>query len=145
VPILAIIKGVFASAKFWAAIGAAGLLTGFAIWGYNQVWTSGYRAAEVEYQAEKLKAVERAVKEARAQWERSSQAAMQQIEREREITERARELERDIRPTVEGSVPDACRDLGPDIQRLFNEAIRPGGDREGSPPSDPPGADGRMP
>jgi len=40
------------------------------------------------------------------------------------------------------TVPAECRDLGDDIKRVFNDAIRAGGDNEGSGAGAPTDTDG---
>jgi hypothetical protein len=126
------------SAKVWALIGALGGLAAFATWGYKQVYNAGYNAAENKWQTQQLLAIDDAVAEARAKWKVAADAAEVEIRIETEIVERVRIVERQVPVVIERSVPAECRDLGPDIQRLFNDAILAGGgDQAGGSGSTP--------
>jgi hypothetical protein len=67
---------------------------------------------------------------ARLRWDAAARRAEEELSRESRIAIEAREVERSIPRVVDESVAPECRDLGPDIQRLFNDAIDATGDRE---------------
>jgi len=129
---------IFKSAKVWGVIAALTALLGSAWVAYDRIYDSGYDAARVKYQSEKLHAIELALAAARAQWAESQEAAEVQIVVEEKIVERIRVVEREVPKIVEKFVPAECHDLGPDIRRLFNDAIRAGNSDEGSDSADTP-------
>ena len=121
--------------KVWAGIAAASAMLGAAWVVYDHVYDSGYNAARVKYQAEQLRAIEDALAAARAKWDESQEAAEVQIVIEEKIVERIRVVEREVPKVVERVVAAECRDLGIDIQRVFNDAIRAGDSDTGSSPA----------
>lgn len=123
---------IFKSAKVWGIIAAVTALLGSAWVAYDRIYDSGFDAARVKYQSEKLRGIELALTAARKQWEASQEAAEVQIVIEEKIVERIRVVEREVPKIVERVVAAECRNLGPDIQRLFNDAIRAGNTDEGS-------------
>jgi len=89
---------------------------------YNKIWNAGYESATHEYQKQLFIETQKAVDEARKNWELSAEAAAALFEKERDIQE-------DI-DNVTNQIPDVtsssdCLHLGPDVLRLFNESIRP--------------------
>lgn len=132
--ILPLLKGIPLKAFAYAAI--LSLVLG-AVWtAYNKVWTAGYNSAQLELQEETIKAANAAVEHARKQWEASAAAAESQIIVEEKIVEKIRVIEKEIPVVVEGVAPK-CRDLGPDVLRLFNDAINATGDQRKDPPAAP--------
>lgn len=111
------------SAKFWVITGVITAVLAFAKWGISGIYDAGYNAAELKWQTAQQAAINEAVDAAREQWEAASDAAEENIRVETEIVERVRIVEREVPRIVREVVPGECRDLGPDIQRLFNDAI----------------------
>ena len=116
---LAILK----SFRFWAIAGLVTAILAFAKWGYDQVYDAGYQAAELKWERAQTEAVHAAVRRARAAWELAAETAEENIRVETQIIERTEYIEVEVPKIVERVVPAECRDLGPDIQRLFNDAI----------------------
>lgn len=126
------IKLVLAAAVITAAAGA--------LWKFgDNRYDAGYAAAAGKHQEALRNETERAVARARARWEAAAQAGEEQIEREVKIKEVVRVIEKRIPVVVERTVPGECRDLGPAVQQLFNDAIR-GVPHERSAATDPAGA-----
>lgn len=90
--------------------------------GARVTWKAGYNAA----QAKAAVAYEKQIEAARLEWERASEVAREQILNEQRIAQRTQAINAAIPAAVEG-VPAECRDLGPDVMRLFNDAIDSGG------------------
>lgn len=120
------------SVRVWLIAGGLAAAVGSAWVAYNKIYQAGYDAAQVKYQTEQLRAVEDALASARAEWEVSRAAGEAEVIVEEKIVERVRVVEREVPRVVERVVRAECRDLGPDVQRLFNDAIRAGGSDEGS-------------
>lgn len=139
------VKGILGGrAKIVLAV-AALTAAGAALWKFgDNRYEAGYTAATSKHQEALLKETERAVARARARWEKAAQAGEEQIEREVEIKEVVRVIEKEIPVVVERLVPAECRDLGPGVQQLFNDAIR-GVPHEGSDADDPAGAEDPLP
>lgn len=123
---MSFVLGLAKSAKFWivsvAVIGVTALLA--TIWADR--YEQGYNAAELKWQQAQAEAIADAVAEARRLDAIAHEAAIANIEREVEIVERVKIVEREVPKIVERVVRPECRDLGPDIQRLYNDAIRAG-------------------
>lgn len=132
---MGIVLGLIKSARFWGVLGALAGLGTLATWGYNQVYSAGYTAAELKYKDAQLAAIEDAVGEARERWRLSAEAAEQEVRVETEIVERVRTIERRVPQVVEVAVPVDCHDLGDAVRELFNDAIRAGHDHQGSDPA----------
>jgi hypothetical protein len=89
---------------------------------YNRIWDDGYEAATHEYQKQLFIETQKAVEEARKNWELSAKAAAELLEKEREINKGTTDALKQIPEAVESS---DCTHLGDDVLRLFNESIRP--------------------
>lgn len=123
--------------KIWAYIILAGLLIGFATWAHGKVYDQGYDAALVEQFEVQQEAIADALRDARIQWELSAEVATDNIIIEEKIVERIKIVEREVPKIVERVVAAECRDLGPDIQRVFNDAITAANAGQGSNAADP--------
>lgn len=121
--VLAIAKALLKSGKFWVIAGAVTAVLAFARWGYNQVYDAGYTAAELKWTQQQQSAIDAAVERAKEQWVAASEVAEENIRVETEIVERVRIVEREVPRIVERVVRPECRDLGADVQRVFNDAI----------------------
>jgi predicted Zn-ribbon and HTH transcriptional regulator len=132
------IFGLLKSVKFWLILAAITAMLGFIKWGHGEVYDAGYNAAELKWRTAQQAAIDEAVAEAREADRIAHEAAMANIERETEIVEVVRVVEREIPRIVERVVIEKpeCRDLGPDIQRMFNDAIIASGGAEGLPAAD---------
>ena len=115
------------TAKFWVIAALVTALIAFAKWGYEEVYDAGYNAAELKWQQAQSEAILTAVRRAREAWELAAETAEENVRVETQIIERTEYVEREVPVVVERVVPAECRDLGPDIQRLFNDAIRASG------------------
>jgi hypothetical protein len=120
---IAFIAPLLKSFKFWAILGAVTAVMAFVRWGYGEIYQNGYNAAELKWREAQHLAINDAVADAREQWEAAAAEAAENIRVETEIVERVRVIEREVPRIVERFVTPECRDLGPDIQRVFNEAI----------------------
>lgn len=112
------------TAKFWAIMVTIVAVMAFAKWAHGAIYDAGYDAANVEWQREVIKLTEEIRAEEKAVWKISSEAAVDNIIIEEKIVERIKIVERDVPRIVKEFVTPQCRDLGPDIQRVFNNAIR---------------------
>ncbi len=117
------IFGLFKSLKFWAILTAVMAVMAFIKWAHGEVYDAGYNDAELKWRAAQAQAIADAVTEAKRATALAYAEAMANIERETEIVERVRVVEREVPRIVERVVQPECRDLGPDIQRVFNDAI----------------------
>mgnify|MGYP000727102770 CR=1 FL=1 len=103
----------------------AGILTSLlaAAWTtYDKIWTAGYNEAIIKIQTDNAKTVEGAVKRAQEQWEASAAAAATQLQAEDKISRGLRDVEKEI-PVVVETVAPGCRNLGPGILGMYNDAI----------------------
>jgi len=112
------------------------MVLGAAWTAYNKIWTSGYNQAQLELQDENIKVANAAVAEARRQWDAAAAAAATQLVVEENITESIRDVEKKIPVVVEGVDPQ-CRDLGPAVLGLFNEAVNAANNQSEAPPASP--------
>lgn len=124
--------------KIWAYLALAVVVLGFAKWAHGAVYEQGWNAANVANFEVQQEAIAEAVNEARIQWDLSVVAATDNIIIEERIVERVEFVEREVIKIVERVVVPECRDLGPDIQRVFNDAIRAAFGGEGENATDPP-------
>jgi hypothetical protein len=129
------------SVRFWGLLGAISGLAAVGAWGFKQVYNAGYNASEVKWQTQQILAIDQAVAEARSKWQIAANAAQAEIKIETKIVEKIRIVEREVPRIVETTVLAECRDLGPDIQRLFNDAILAGSGNEAGSPGSPPDPD----
>ena len=138
-PILIILKNLLLSPrglKFLAyGLLAAAVVSGAAVL-HHKVWQSGYDKAVSELKADQLEAIERAVADARREWERSNEVANAVLEKERALREVTNDLTKQIPKAVAGS---ECSHLGPDFLRVFNAATKGEGSDAGSAASAPSG------
>lgn len=120
---MSLLLGLLKSARFWvlsaAVIAASGVL--WKIW--NDRYDQGYDAAELKWRVAQQAAIDKAVAEARRLDAIAYEEAMANLETEVRIVERVRTVEKEVPKIVERVVRPECRDLGPDIQRVFNDAI----------------------
>lgn len=124
---IAFIAPLLKSFKFWAILGAVTAVMVFVRWGYGEIYQNGYNAAELKWRNAQQEAINEAVSDAQEQWEEAAAIASENIKVETEIVERVRVVEKEVPRIVERVVPAECRDLGPGIQRLFNDALRASG------------------
>jgi len=124
---IAAVAPLLKSFKFWAILAALSAVMVFVRWGYGEIYQNGYNAAELKWRNAQQQAINEAVADAKEQWEEAAATAADNIKAETEIVERVRIVEKEVPKIVERVVPAECRDLGPDIQRLFNDAIRASG------------------
>jgi len=117
--IMALLK----SAKFWVISALVIAVLGFMKWGYGEIYQNGYNEAELKWRTAQQEAIDEAVADARRDTALVYAEAMRNIENETEIIERIRVVEREVPKIVKEYVIPECRDLGPDIQRVFNDAI----------------------
>lgn len=96
---------------------------------FNKIWTAGYDTAQVEYQKQLLAETQKAVAEAKIQWARSAKVAAAILEKERQTNEDVNNVIDKIPAAV---INSGCDRVGPDVLRLFNEAINP--DRNAADP-----------
>lgn len=89
---------------------------------YNKIWDAGYDSATHEYQKQLFVETQKAVEEARKNWELSAKAAAALLEQERKTNEVIENVIKQIPDAVENS---DCDRVGADVLRLFNESIRP--------------------
>lgn len=120
--------------KVWAYVILAGLLVTAIGAGARQLYKSGYNAAVVEQQELAIERQNQAIEDARAEWERTNEAAEAEIIIEERIVEVIREVEREVPRVVERivEVTPECRDLGDDYAGLLNAAVRASNSRAGS-------------
>jgi hypothetical protein len=126
--VLALLK----TASFWMRAASIAALLGAGWKVLDTYYDRGYADAEAALQEQ--------IAEMRAENARlrsrnetlAREAAEENIRVEERIVERVRTVEREVPVVVERTVAAECRDLGPDVQRLFNDAIRAAGG-EGSP------------
>ena len=111
-------------AKTFAILGIVIVLVTAGGIAYNKVYDAGYLAAELKWRNAQQAAIADAVAAAREQWDEAAAVAAENLEKETEIVERVRIVEREVPKIVERVVRAECRDLGPDIQRVYNDAIR---------------------
>lgn len=124
--------------RIYAYIAAALLSIGGLAFGSTKLWHAGYdaRVAEqaLQYQAD----VETTAKRAAADWDKASSKAAQSLRTEQQIAEAIRANDREIPQMAEDL--GACRDLGPEFLRLFNETAAKANGAEGHPdPAKPAG------
>jgi len=91
---------------------------------YNKIWAAGYDEAIHEYQKQLFIETQKAVEEARKNWELSAQAAAVLLDAERKRNEVTVNVIKEIPEAIAGS---DCTHLGPDVLWLFNKSIRPTG------------------
>lgn len=89
---------------------------------YNKIWDAGYETATHEYQKQLFVETQKAVEEARKNWELSAEAAAALLDKERKTNEVITDVIKEIPDAVDSS---DCTHLGADVLRLFNESIRP--------------------
>lgn len=118
-----LILGLFKSAKFWVISAAVIAVSATLLTIWNDRYDQGYDAAELKWTRAQAQAIQDAVDAALHTQELIHAEALANIERETEIVERVRIVERRIPEIVEVSVPAECRDLGPDVLGLWNDAI----------------------
>lgn len=122
--------------KIWAYLALAVVVLGFAKWAHGAIYEQGWNAANVENFEVQQTAIADALKDARIQWELSAVAATDNIIIEERIVERIEFVDREVVKIVDRVVVPECRDLGPDIQRVFNDAIRAAFASQGSDATD---------
>ena len=120
--------------KIWAYVILAGLVIGAATAGAKAIYDSGYDAAVVEQQELAIERQNEAIADARAEWERTLEAAEAEIIIEERIVEVIREVEREVPRVVERivEVTPECSDLGTEYAGLLNAAVRASNSRAGS-------------
>jgi hypothetical protein len=118
------IGGLFKSFKFWGVIAAIGILTTFFMWWSSERYDAGYNASELKWRIAQQQAINDAVAEALDSQRLAHEEAIANLEKETEVIERVRIVEREVPKIVREFVQPECRDLGSDIQRVFNDAIR---------------------
>lgn len=128
------VKTLLKSGKFWAISGLVIAVLAFARWGYGQIYDAGYIAAELKWRNAQEVAILAAVEDAKIEWRLSTAASEANIEKEKEIIERVRIVEKLVPEIVERVVKPECRDLGSDIQRVFNDAIVESGNIQDATP-----------
>ena len=126
--------------KFWAVAGLVIAFMAFWQWDRGQAYDAGYNEAEVKWLTAQDAAIQEAVDKARADWDADAAIAADNIVTETEIVERVRVVEREVPKIVERVVQPECRDLGPDIQRVFNNAITASGANGESDSAESPAA-----
>jgi len=99
---------------------AVSLVTGAGIL-HHKIWQSGYDKAVAEMQSDQLEAIERAVADARQEWERSNEVANAVLDKERALREATNELTKQI---PKAAAESGCSNLGPEFLRLFNAATQ---------------------
>lgn len=135
------ILGLLKSVKFWLILGAITAVLAFAKWAHGEIYSAGYNAAELKWRDAQAEAIADAVADARTEWQITLDAAEENIRVETVIEERIRVVEKEVPKIVERTVQLACRDLGPDIQRVYNDAIAAANNHPGSDaatPAEPP-------
>ena len=133
------------SMKFWVISALVIAVLGFMKWGYGEIYQNGYNEAELKWRTAQQAAIDAAVAENARVWEIAVEEAAANIKTETVIEERIRYVDREVPKIVEKFVIPECRDLGPDIQRLFNDAIT-AASSEGLPvPDDTAVTDDEMP
>lgn len=123
-PILMLLRKLMFSPKGLKFLGygllAVALVTGAGVL-HHKIWQSGYDKAVAEMQSDQLEAIERAVADARAEWERSNEVANDVLDKERALREATNELTKQIPKAIADS---SCSHLGPEFLRLFNAATQ---------------------
>ena len=121
--------------KVWAYVILAGILVTAIGTGARMLWKSGYDAAVVDQQELAIERQNKAIEDARAEWERTQEAAEAEIIIEERIVEVIREVEREVPRVVERivEVTPECADLGPEYAGLLNAAVRASNSRAASP------------
>lgn len=124
----------------WLRVVAVISILGFCYWCYKQGERVGYTEAIVSQQEHVLEQQNRAVDRARKEWELTQSSTTAEVIVEEKIVEKIRVIEKMVPEVIEKIVevtPD-CADLGPDFQRVFNQAITAGDSGEiGSPHPSP--------
>lgn len=128
--------------KIWAYIILAGIILTAAGAASRALYKSGYNASELKWTTAQADAINEAVAEARETWQVSADAATDNIQIETEIVERIRYVDREVPKIVEKFVIAECRDLGPDIMRVFNASIAAASGQSLPVPSDSTVPDG---
>lgn len=118
--------------KIWAYVILAGILLTAAGASARALYKSGYTAATVEQQDLAIKAQNKAIDDARAEWEATRGAAEVEIRIEEKIIEKIRIVERDVPRIVERivEIKPECRDLGAEYAGLLNAAVNASNHRE---------------
>ncbi len=109
--------------KIWAYVILAGIIVAAASLAGKTLYNAGEDAADLKWEKAVNKLTEEIRAEERAAWKLSSEAAVDNIIIEEKIVERIKIVEREVEKVVVEYVTAECLDLGPDIQRLFNDAI----------------------
>lgn len=132
------IGGLLKSAKFWVILAAITATMAFLKWAHDAVYDAGYNAADLAWKEAQRNAQEKELEASDENDQIVTDAAEENIEDELEIIERVRIVEREVPKYIVEYVEPDCRDLGPDIQRLFNDAIRAGNNLPRAPAEDRP-------
>lgn len=111
--------------KLYVIAGLAIALMLFAYWAHGKVYDSGYADATAAQQKLAIEEQNKAIEQARVEWELTAAAGEREIIIEERIVEKIRVVEREIPTVVERivEVTPECADLGPDFLGLFNAAI----------------------
>lgn len=120
--------------KVWAYVILAGILVTAIGTGARMLYKSGYNAAVVDQQELAIEAQNKAIDDARAEWEATREAAEAEVIIEERIVEVIREVEREVPRVVERivEVKPECRDLGTEYAGLLNAAVRASNSRADS-------------
>ena len=132
--------------KIWGYVILAGLLVTAIGAGARALYKSGYNAAVVEQQELAIERQNKAIDDARAEWEATQEAAEAEIVIEERIVEVIREVEREVPVVVERIVETKpeCRDLGPEYAGLLNAAVAASNSRADSSADTPAPLDDGM-
>ena len=120
--------------KICAYVILAGILVTAITAGARAIYVAGGNAVIAEQQDLAIKAQNKAIEDARAEWEATHAAAEVEIRIEERIVEKIRIVERDVPRVVEKIVEltPECRDLGDDYAGLLNAAVNASNHRENS-------------
>lgn len=112
--------------KVWAYVILATLLIGAIGGAVKWIYDAGYDKAIAEQKDQAILDQNKAIADAKREWEETREAAEAQIVVEEKIVEVIREVEREVPRIVEKivEVKPECRDLGPDYAGLLNAAVR---------------------
>tara|TARA_R110000803_G_scaffold13482_9_gene37944 strand:- start:22650 stop:23045 length:396 start_codon:yes stop_codon:yes gene_type:complete len=93
-------------------------VTTFAVWGYNNVYESGYNEAALQYETQMAKKVSEELNKAKTTWQVEAEKAIAAAKAEREVVEVTKTVYRDVYKTK-----FVCKDLGENALELLNRAF----------------------
>lgn len=111
--------------KIWAYVALATILIAAIGAGSKFLYDAGYTERDNEIKDELIEQQNAAIQKGIEDWIETQEAAEAEIIVEEKIVEKIRVVEKEVPKVVEKivEVKPECRDLGSDVQRVFNDAI----------------------